>query len=131
MTEDDPASVPAPDAEARAEDLQRRLTELETQSRQRLIRAELKTEAVRAGMVDLDGLKLVDPGSLSIDEVGDVQGAATLMQSLRRAKPWLFGGASASSAATPPPAQAPRARRATEMTAEEWHAARADLLRRR
>ncbi len=131
MTEDDPASVPAEDAEARAVDLQRRLTELETQSRQRLIRAELKAEAVRAGMVDLDGLKLVDPGTLSIDEVGEVQGAATLMQSLRRAKPWLFGGASTSSAATPPPAQVLRTRRATEMTAEEWLAARADLLRRR
>ncbi len=131
MTEDDPASVPAEDAEARAVDLQRRLTELETQSRQRLIRAELKAEAVRAGMVDLDGLKLVDPGTLSIDEVGEVQGAATLMQSLRRAKPWLFGGASTSSAATPPPAQVLRTRRATEMTAEEWLPARADLLRRR
>ena len=131
MTEDEPASVPADDAETRAADLQRRLVELETQSRERLIRSELKAEAVRAGMVDLDGLKLVDAGGLSIDETGEVQGAAALMQSVRRAKPWLFGQANASSAATPPPAQPPRARRATDMTAEEWLAARADLLRRR
>ena len=131
MSQDDPASVPAEDAETRAADLQRRLVALETQSRERLIRAELKSEAVRAGMVDLDGLKLVDSGVLSVDEAGEVQGAATLMQSLRRSKPWLFGGASASSAATPPPAQPPSARRATDMTAEEWLAARADLLRRR
>ena len=60
MSEDDPASVPAEDAEARAAALERRLAELEAQSRERLIRAELKAEAVRAGMVDLDGLKLVD-----------------------------------------------------------------------
>ena len=131
MTDADPASVPAEDAEARAAALQRRLEEVEAQSRERLIKAELKAEAVRAGMVDLDGLKLVDPAALSVDEAGEVQGAATLMQSLRRSKPWLFSGASTSSAATPPPAQAPRARRATEMTAEEWHAARAELLRRR
>jgi hypothetical protein len=131
MSEDDPTNTTAEDAETRAAALQRRLAELETQSRERLIRAELKAEAVRAGMVDLDGLKLVDAGGLTVDDAGDVQGAAALMHSLRRAKPWLFTGASASSTATPPPAQPPRARRATDMTAEEWHAARADLLRRR
>ena len=70
---------------------------MEAQSRERLIRAELKAEAVRARMVDLDGLKLVDARELTVDEAGEVQGAAALMQSLRRAKPWLFGGASASS----------------------------------
>ena len=86
MTEDEPASVPADDAETRAADLQRRLVELETQSRERLIRSELKAEAVRAGMVDLDGLKLVDAGGLSIDETGEVQGAAALMQSVCWAK---------------------------------------------
>ena len=131
MSEDNPAGGPATDAEARAAALQRRLAEVETQSRERLIRAELKAEAVRAGIVDLDGLKLVDAGALRVDEAGEVQGAAALMQSLRRAKPWLFNGASASSTATPPPAQPPQARRATDMTADEWRAARADLLRRR
>lgn len=131
MSEDDPISVAAEDAETRAAVLQRRLAELETQSRERLIRAELKAEAMRAGMVDLDGLKLVDTGIVTVDEAGEVQGAAALMQSLRRAKPWLFNGASTSSAATPPPAQSPRARRATEMTPDEWLAARAELLRRR
>jgi hypothetical protein len=131
MSEDDPISLPAEDAETRAAALQHRLVELEAQSRERLIRAELKAEALRAGMVDLDGLKLVDAGVLSVDETGEVQGAVTLMQSLRRAKPWLFNGPSTSSAARPPPAQSPRPRRATEMTAEEWLAARAELLRRR
>ncbi len=131
MSDDTLAGGPAEDAEARAAALQRRLTEVETQSRERLIRAELKAEAVRAGMVDLDGLKLVDAGAVSVDETGEVQGAATLMLSLRRTKPWLFGGANAASAATPPPVQPPRARQAKDMTAEEWLAARAELLRRR
>jgi hypothetical protein len=130
MSEDDLVDLPAEDAEARAALLQRRLEELEAQSRERLIRAELKAEAMRAGMVDLDGLKLVDAGGLTIDAAGEVGGTAALMQSLRRAKPWLFAGASASSAATPPPADPPTARLATDMTADEWLAARAELLRR-
>ncbi len=131
MSEEDPGSLATEDADTRAAALQQRLAALEAQSRERLIRAELKAEAVRAGMVDLDGLKLVDTSEITVDEAGEVQGAAALMQSLRRAKPWLFSGASASSVATPPPAQSPRARRAADMTTEEWLAARADLLRRR
>lgn len=131
MSEDDPASLPAEDTEARVATLQRRLVELEAQSRERLIRAELKAQAMRAGMVDLDGLKLVDAGTLTLDEAGEVQGAAALMQSLRRAKPWLFPGASTSSAATPPSAEAPKTRLASGMTTKEWLAARAELLRRR
>lgn len=131
MSEDDPENVPADDSSSRAAALERRLAELEAQTQERLIKAELKAEAVRAGMVDLDGLKLVDPASLTVDTAGEVQGAATLMHSLRKAKPWLFAGASASSAATPPPAEAPRKRLATDMSAKEWLAARAELLRRR
>jgi hypothetical protein len=131
MSEDTPANLPVEDTEARAAELQRRLVELEAQSRDRLIRAELKAQAMHSGMVDLDGLKLVDASALTLDDAGDVHGAAALMQSLRRTKPWLFTGTSASSAATPPPAEPPRQRLATEMTTKEWLAARADLLRRR
>jgi len=130
MSEDNTAELPEQDAEARAAALQLRLTELEAQSRERLIRAELKAQAIHAGIVDLDGLKLVDASTLTIDEAGEVQGVSALMQSLRRAKPWLFPGASASSAATPPPAAPPRTCSATKMTTKEWLAARADLLRR-
>jgi hypothetical protein len=118
-------------AEARAAELERRLAELEASSRQRLIRAELKAEAVRAGMVDLDGLKLVDATAVMLTADGEVAGAAALMQTLRRAKPWLFGQPSASSAAIPPPAQVSGSRRATDMTYEEWQAARSELLRHR
>ena len=65
---------------------------MKRRARERLIRAEMKAEAIRAGMVDLDGLKLADTSGLTVDEAGEVQGAAALMQSLRKAKPWLFGG---------------------------------------
>ena len=124
------ASQPAVDAEARAADLERRLAELEASTSVRLIRAELKTEAVRAGMVDLDGLKLIDITSLKLDDDGNLPAAAEVMRQMRRAKPWLFGGASTSSTSAAPPPTPPRPKLATEMTDDEWRAARAELLKR-
>jgi len=53
------------------------------------------------------------------------------MGELRRAKPWLFGVAAATSSShAAPPAQPAQARRAPEMSHEEWQRARAALLRR-
>jgi hypothetical protein len=121
----------APTLEERAAQLERRLAEMEASTTQRLIRAELKAEAVRAGMVDLDGLKLVDMAGLTLTEQGDVAGASGVMTQLRRSKPWLFGSASSSSAAAAPPAQPPAPKQATAMSHAEWQAARAELLKRR
>lgn len=121
-----------PDAE-RVAALERRLQEMEESHRGALLRAGLRAEAQRAGMVDLDGLKLIDTSQVSLDPTGDVVGGAALMANLRRAKPWLFGlspGGSSTSSAAAPPAQAPQPRRATDMTHDEWQAARTELLRR-
>ena len=99
--------------------------------RARLVQAELRTEAVRAGMVDLDGVKLIDAGGLAVDESGGLKDGAAVMAALRAAKPWLFGRGSSSSAAAAPRAEAPKVKTAMEMSVEEWRAARAELLRRR
>lgn len=129
---DEPILAPAlpPDAEDRSAELERRLAELEAASHARVIRAELKAEAVRAGMVDLDGLKLIDTAGLRLDEDGNLIGAAELMRQMRRAKPWLFGGANTSSTSSAPPKEPPRPKLATEMTYDEWQAAKAELLKR-
>lgn len=119
------------DLAARASELERRLAEVEAFARSRIVHAELKSEAVRAGMVDLDGLKLADATQLRVNEAGEVEGAAALMRDLRRAKPWLFGGTSSSSTSVAPAAQAPRSKPATEMSFEEWQKARAELIKRR
>lgn len=111
--------------------LEQRLAQVEAEARARVIRAELRAEAMRAGMIDLDGLKLIDTAPLKLGENGEVEGAATLMRDLKRAKPWLFGAASSSSTAAAPRTEPPRAKLATEMTEAEWRAARAELLRRR
>ncbi|MDA8253596.1 MAG: hypothetical protein M0Z28_31085 [Rhodospirillales bacterium] len=122
---------PTNDAAARLAALEQRLADVEADAQSRILRAELRAEAVRAGMVDLDGLKLIDTTALTLGANGEVAGAATLMRDLRRAKPWLFGAASSSSTAAAPATQPPRAMLATEMSEEEWRAARAELLRRR
>jgi hypothetical protein len=120
---------PVAELRAHAEELERRLAEIEQDARTRIVRAELKVEALRAGMVDLDGLKLVDIKSIELTSDGELANAAELMTRFKRAKPWLFGGTSSSSPASPPPAQPPRQKLATEMTADEYRAARAAILK--
>jgi hypothetical protein len=131
MTEETTQQPGLDDAALRLAELEQKLTVLEVSTRERLIQAELKAEAVRAGMIDLDGLKLADTSALTLDENGAVGGAAPLLRDLRRAKPWLFGTGSSSSYAATPTAQPPRAKLATEMSHAEWQSARAELLRRR
>jgi hypothetical protein len=135
MTEQSAAPDAPPDdiaaLRARADALEVRLREAMETAQQRLVKVELKAEAIRAGMIDLDGLKLIEPGQVAMSEQGEIEGAAGVIQKLKRAKPWLFNQGSSSSTAAPPPSAPPRAKHATEMTLDEWRAARTELLRRR
>jgi len=126
---DDDSSVDA--LRARADAMEQQLRQAITTQQEVLLRAELKVEAVRAGMIDLDGLKLVDTTGLNLGENGEIEGGRSVMQKLRRSKPWLFGQASSSNPGLPPPSLPPAAKSATDMSLDEWRAARADLLRRR
>jgi hypothetical protein len=119
---------------ARADSLERQLTELQRHTEDRLVRSELKAEAVRAGMIDLDGLRLIDLPTLKLNERGEVEGAAVLMQDLRKSKPWLFVAApqsSSSNPSSPPPVTPPKQKMATEMTDAEYRTARAAILKQR
>ena len=98
--------------------------------RARLVQAELRTEALRAGMVDLDGVRLIDPDAIRLTEAGGLEGGAALMTRLRQDKPWLFGRGSSSSGAGAPTAAPAAPRSAMDMGVDEWRAARAELLRR-
>lgn len=122
----------AEDWQARAQSAEAALSRVQAEAEARLIRAELKAEALRAGMVDLDGLKLLDAADLRLTDAGEVADAPAVLARLKRAKPWLFGVAlSSSSAANPPRPEPPRTRHANDLSHEEWVAARAALLRRR
>jgi hypothetical protein len=120
----------SPELQVRVDSLEQRLVELQKDTDARIVKAELKVEAVRAGMIDLDGLKLIELSSLKLNDKGEVDGASELMVQLKRAKPWLFGRGFTSSSANTPPAQPPRQKLASEMTVEEYREARAALLRR-
>jgi hypothetical protein len=122
MTEENEAEI----WRVRAEQAEAALSVAQAEANARLIRADLKAEAIRAGMVDLDGLKLIDMAEVRLSDAGEVVEAAAVLAKLKRAKPWLFGAASSSAAANPP-----RMRHANELTHEEWLAARAALLKRR
>lgn len=121
--------APPEDWQARAIAAEQAVEQLRREHDDRMRRAELKIEAVRAGMIDLDGLKLIDP-VLEAGAEGEEPDAAVLMARLKQDKPWLFGAASSSSTARAPRAEVPRARHATELSEAEWRAARAELLRR-
>jgi len=112
-------------AEKAAKDAEDRITAATTAANERVIRAELKAVALKAGMVDLDGLKLADLSAVKLNDQGEVEGADALIEALKTAKPYLFGTAQHSSTpATPPAAKPPAAKKATEMTDAEYAAAR-------
>jgi len=133
LPDNDPNTAVMAELRARADTLERQLAELQRHTEGRLVRAELKAEAVRAGMVDLDGLRLIDLPTLKLNERGEVDGAAALMQDLRKSKPWLFGASphSSSSPVSPPPALPAKQKLATDMTDAEYRLARAALLKQR
>lgn len=82
-------------------------------------------------MVDLDGLKLVDLSSVTLDANDKIVDGRKIMDGLRREKPWLFGATSSSSVAVAPASQPVRQKTALEMSDEEYAAARAALTRHR
>lgn len=93
----------------------------------RIIRAELKAVALKAGLVDLDGLKLADLSKVTLDDKGEVQGADALLEQLKKDKPYLFGAASSSSKAPVPPAGKQESKSVKDMTSAEYAAAKASL----
>jgi len=116
-------------AEAAKAEAEKAKTDAQTAADQRVIRAELKAAALKAGMVDLDGLKLLDLSTVKLNAQGEVEGAEALMDAAKKAKPYLFGAANTSTGGKAPPSNPPAAKKAQDMTPEEYAAAKAALLR--
>lgn len=120
---------PIDELRARTRLLESEFSELRKQSDARLIRAEVKAEAMRIGMIDLDCLQFLDLSAIKLNEKGEVIDAGALVSQLKRLKPWLFSAPSSSSLLSAPSAQPPRQKHATEMTDTEYASARAALLK--
>ena len=95
--------------------------ELTASSNGRIIEAELKARAAQAGLIDLDGLKLLDTSKVVLDEKGEVKVPDGFFDEARKAKPYLFGtnGTSTSSQSTPPMPGENTPKLAKDMTPEE------------
>ncbi|MFI4981995.1 MAG: hypothetical protein ACHQIO_16740 [Nevskiales bacterium] len=83
----------------------------------------LRAEGASAGLLDMDALKLLDQaevGKLTMDDAGEVAGAKPLIEAMKKAKPFLFGTGNTSGTAPAPAKTPPAAKRATEMTDDEF-----------
>jgi hypothetical protein len=97
----------------------------QTATNDRIVLAEMKAAALKAGMIDEDGLKMADLSRIKLNKDGGLEGAAELLANLKQAKPYLFAQPPGSShAGSPPPPKAPHAKKATEMSAAEYAIAR-------
>jgi hypothetical protein len=65
-------------------------TEALTAAQQRALQADLRVAAIRAGMIDLDGLKLLDMSKVELDDNGDLKNGDEIMAGLKEAKDFLF-----------------------------------------
>ena len=118
-----PAAAPAESTEA----LRKQLDD----AHHRLIQSELKSHALRAGIIDVDGLKMMDTSALKIDDKGNLPDPTAALATFKVAKPWLFRQASSGNPSAAPAPEPPKARMAKEMTYEEWQSARSRLIRGR
>ena len=130
LTATDAQEDPDTDLRARLDKLERESQENRRLNEKRVVVAELRVEAMRANMIDLDGLQFLDVSQVRLDEDGSVVDGAELIARLKRTKPWLFATPSSSSIAKVPPSGPTRQKLAKDMSDEEYRIARANIIRR-
>ena len=106
-------------SEAKIKEAETKRDEALTKAQQRAVNADLRVAAKDAGMVDLDGLALLDRTKIKTNDDGDVVNAAELMADLKKAKPFLFGSATTSSTHTPPKNEKDPPKSVREMTPDQ------------
>jgi len=68
-----------------------KLAESSTAAKEQVKAARLEALALREGLVDLDGLKLLDLSKITQKEDGTFEGVEEVFKAAREAKPYLFG----------------------------------------
>lgn len=94
----------------------------------RIIRAELKAAAIKAGMLDLDGLKMADLDKVVLTENGELAGVEALMEQLKKDKAYLFGSSTTTHTGKAPDPNPPTPKRALDMSFAEYVAAKAAII---
>lgn len=95
---------------------------------EKLVRAEVKAMAVKAGIVDIDGLSLADLSKVKFNDKGELEGGQEAIDALKASKPYLFAQPSTSSTQQPPKPGEQSQKKATDMDDKEYDAARQALL---
>jgi hypothetical protein len=75
--------------------------EAEQRAAQRIIKAEMKAHAIKAGIVDIDALALADLSGVKFNDAGEIEGADAAIEALKKAKPYLFAQTTASTQQPP------------------------------
>ena len=110
------------------EESKTKVSQAEEAANRRVIQAELKAVAVKAGMVDLDGLKLADLSTVKLNDKGEVEGADELMKALKESKPYLFQvGTSTSSTEKTPDKKDDKIVLAKDLPAADYTKAKQDI----
>lgn len=124
------ADLKATSEKAKA-DLDNQVKEVRSAADARVVRYALHAAAKTAGMVDLDGLKLLDTSTVKVGEDGEVSIPEDFFTKAKESKPYLFGaaGSTTTNPATPPKPAQTAAKSAAEMTDEEYAAAKAAITR--
>ena len=114
------------------------VTTLQAESNERMIRSELQLRALQHGILDLDGLRLLDTATITIGVDGSVMGAEEALTSFRATKPYLFNQVlsaarplTTTARANAPPRAEPEPVDARQLSREQWQIERARLLARR
>lgn len=123
------ANVRAKAAEDAAE---AKRVEVETRARNRIVNAEVRTAAIEAGMVDLDGIKLLDLSKVKVSDDGDVDVASVkaLLTEMKEAKAYLFGPPRGTGNPNPTPVPTPPGDKSVkELSKAEYDAAKRAAIR--
>ena len=129
----------AQETEQKAQDALKKATDAETAANakiaeatsaadKRVIRAELKAEALKAGMIDLDGLQLADLSAVKLNDKGEVEGGAAAIKALKKAKPYLFGATSTSTPGNPPRPAPNAGAKVVDLSPEEYRKRKAAAI---
>ncbi|MGI4945058.1 MAG: phage scaffolding protein [Janthinobacterium lividum] len=114
------------DLTSRATAAEMAAAEARTKAQERVRDADLRNAINDAGLrKDIkpsDALKLLDSATLKLNDDGEIINAAEAMAAFKADKPFMFGPASTSSTAAPPPAAPSAAKNALDMSADERRA---------
>jgi cell division septum initiation protein DivIVA len=105
-----------------ADEFAAKQTSISDAAKAAMTRSELKVHALKAGMVDLDGLKLLDLSSIKLTDTGEIENAEAILKAAKEAKPWLFSMTTAnttSSTSQPPKPAEPKIADARNMSDDD------------